>query len=141
MYFRAQNGTFKRVPQMGNQYLEKQKGGLTVYYIPPYDGKSKTTAFRPVRGHNYRKVYIGLTAVTGLPYAHGRSRPSAKAISPQRVDVPMLREELGWQSSSAGYGLRYTRVPEEGMPRWTSDQYLLPNVGIILYCLMWIQLT
>jgi hypothetical protein len=49
MYFRAQNGTFKRVPQMGNQYLEKQRGGMTIYYIPPYDGKSKTTAFRPVR--------------------------------------------------------------------------------------------
>jgi hypothetical protein len=50
MFFRARNGTYKRVPQMPNQYLEKQKGGLTVYYIPPYDGKSKTTAFRPVRG-------------------------------------------------------------------------------------------
>ncbi|KAH9214925.1 hypothetical protein DL95DRAFT_425397 [Leptodontidium sp. 2 PMI_412] len=37
LYFKARNGTFKR------------NGGLTVYYIPPYDGKSKVTAFKPVR--------------------------------------------------------------------------------------------
>jgi Domain of unknown function (DUF1996) len=49
MYFRARNGTFKRVPQMANLFLDKQKGGMTIYYIPPYDGRSKTTAFKPVR--------------------------------------------------------------------------------------------
>lgn len=27
----------------------KADGGITVYYIPPYDGKSKVTAFKPVR--------------------------------------------------------------------------------------------
>ena len=48
MYFRSRNGTYKRVPQMGNQFLERAHGGMTIYYIPPYDGKSKTTAFRPV---------------------------------------------------------------------------------------------
>lgn len=47
LYFRARNGTYKRVPQMANQGLTQQ-GGLTVYYIPPYDGKSKVTAFKPV---------------------------------------------------------------------------------------------
>jgi hypothetical protein len=48
MYFRSRNATYKRVPQMGNQFLERARGGMTIYYIPPYDGKSKTTAFRPV---------------------------------------------------------------------------------------------
>jgi hypothetical protein len=48
MYFRAQNGTYKRVPQIGNQYLEKSYGGMTIYYIPPYDGKTRVTAFQPV---------------------------------------------------------------------------------------------
>ncbi len=47
LYFRARNGTYKRVPQMANQGLT-QSGGLTVYYIPPYDGKTKVTAFKPV---------------------------------------------------------------------------------------------
>lgn len=48
LYFRARNGTFKRVPLMGNQFLEQATGGMTVYYIPPYDGRTKVTAFRPV---------------------------------------------------------------------------------------------
>lgn len=47
LFFRARNGSFTRVPQMANQYLN-QDGGLTVYYIPPYDGVSTVTAFQPV---------------------------------------------------------------------------------------------
>lgn len=48
MYFRAKNGTYKRVQQWANLGLT-QRGGMTVYYIPPYDGVSKVTAFKPVR--------------------------------------------------------------------------------------------
>ena len=48
LYFRAKNGSFKRVPQYVNLGL-RGEGGITVYYIPPYDGKTKVTAFRPVR--------------------------------------------------------------------------------------------
>ncbi|KAI1153634.1 hypothetical protein F4825DRAFT_461008 [Nemania diffusa] len=44
LYVRARNGTLKRVPQMVNMGL-KADGGITVYYIPPYDGKSKVTAW------------------------------------------------------------------------------------------------
>jgi Domain of unknown function (DUF1996) len=55
MYFRSRNGTYKRVPQMGNQFLERAQGGMTIYYIPPYDGESKTTAFRPVRARQDRE--------------------------------------------------------------------------------------
>jgi hypothetical protein len=47
IYFRAKNGTYKRVPQMVNLGL-KGTGGVTVYYIPPYDGKTTVTAFKPV---------------------------------------------------------------------------------------------
>jgi hypothetical protein len=46
LYFRAKNGTFKRVPQMVNLGL-KGREGVTVYYIPPYDGKTKVQAFKP----------------------------------------------------------------------------------------------
>ncbi|KAL1876174.1 hypothetical protein VTK73DRAFT_9612 [Phialemonium thermophilum] len=45
LYFRARNGTFKRVPQFVSEGL-RGNGGITVYYIPPYDG-SKVTAFKP----------------------------------------------------------------------------------------------
>ncbi|PSN74520.1 hypothetical protein BS50DRAFT_605984 [Corynespora cassiicola Philippines] len=46
LYFRARNGTFKRVNQFPNGGLV-QNGGITVYYIPPYDGVSNVTAFKP----------------------------------------------------------------------------------------------
>lgn len=47
LFFKARNGTLKRVPQMVNLGLRGQ-GGVTVYYIPPYDGRTKVTAFKPV---------------------------------------------------------------------------------------------
>jgi hypothetical protein len=49
LYFRARNGTFKRVPQMVNLGLEGNEG-ITVYYIPPYDGKTNVTGFKTVCG-------------------------------------------------------------------------------------------
>ncbi|KAF2199514.1 hypothetical protein GQ43DRAFT_450205 [Delitschia confertaspora ATCC 74209] len=48
LYYRARNGTFKRVQQFPNGGLV-QNGGITVYYIPPYDGVSNVTSFKP--GH------------------------------------------------------------------------------------------
>jgi hypothetical protein len=48
LYFKAKNGTFKRVPQMVNLGLQGREG-VTVYYIPPYDGKTKVTAPPKVR--------------------------------------------------------------------------------------------
>ncbi|CAG8976668.1 hypothetical protein HYALB_00012060 [Hymenoscyphus albidus] len=48
MFFKAKNGTYKRVPQVGNggpQGKLVNKGGLDVYYIP----SGKTTAFKKVR--------------------------------------------------------------------------------------------
>ncbi|PSN74275.1 hypothetical protein BS50DRAFT_480003 [Corynespora cassiicola Philippines] len=46
LYYRARNGTYKRVKQFANEGLV-QNGGMTVYYIPPYDGISNVTAFKP----------------------------------------------------------------------------------------------
>ena len=50
MYFRAQNGSYKRVPQVPNRFLDGSVGGMTIYYTSPYDG-AKVTAFKPVCGH------------------------------------------------------------------------------------------
>ncbi|KAF2251560.1 hypothetical protein BU26DRAFT_518190 [Trematosphaeria pertusa] len=51
LYFRARNGTYKRVPQLGNNQFRNANGGLTVYYMQDaiYDQqqKSKVTAFQP----------------------------------------------------------------------------------------------
>ncbi|KAL2261488.1 hypothetical protein VTK26DRAFT_4063 [Humicola hyalothermophila] len=52
MYFRAQNGSYKRVPQRDNHQFETANAGLTVYSTQDaiYDQaqKSKVTAFKPV---------------------------------------------------------------------------------------------
>jgi hypothetical protein len=55
LYFRARNGTFKRVKQVANGGLV-QNGGITIYYIPPYDGRTKVTAFKPVSLSSSRKM-------------------------------------------------------------------------------------
>jgi hypothetical protein len=46
LYFRARNGSYKRVPQMPNEVIGNSNGGITVYYTSP--GPSKVTAFKPV---------------------------------------------------------------------------------------------
>ncbi|KAF2116814.1 hypothetical protein BDV96DRAFT_645218 [Lophiotrema nucula] len=50
LYFKARNGTYKRVPQKGNVGFEGQKGGMTVYYMQDslgdYQQKSKVKAFQ-----------------------------------------------------------------------------------------------
>ncbi len=53
LYFRAENGSFKMVPQMTNFVgldgeRHPQGGGITVYYMTAYGGSAKTTAFPPV---------------------------------------------------------------------------------------------
>ena len=68
VYFHAKNGSYKRVPQMVNLGL-KGKGGVTVYYIPPYDGKTKVTAFKPVSPSMSFDSHDA--DLTGLPYVGG----------------------------------------------------------------------
>lgn len=46
MYFKARNGSYKRVPQIPNRGNTGETGGVTVYYTSP--GAGKTTAFKPV---------------------------------------------------------------------------------------------
>lgn len=44
VYFRAKNGTFKRVPQVNNLGIGT-KQGMTIYYIRGYTSSAKVTAF------------------------------------------------------------------------------------------------
>ncbi|KXX79512.1 hypothetical protein MMYC01_205215 [Madurella mycetomatis] len=46
LFFRARNGTFKRVPQAQEENL-RGNGGITVYYIPSSNAKNSVTAFKP----------------------------------------------------------------------------------------------
>lgn len=47
IYYKARNGTFKRVPQVANLGLGVE-GGMTVYYIRGYQQAASVTAFPPV---------------------------------------------------------------------------------------------
>src|SRR5688572_9454926 len=49
IYFKSpENGTYKRVPQMKNPTPHlHQNGGLTIYYMMPFGGTQKVTAFKP----------------------------------------------------------------------------------------------
>jgi hypothetical protein len=46
LYFRARNGTYRRVPQFVSEGL-RADGGITVYYIPSPNATEKVTAFKP----------------------------------------------------------------------------------------------
>ncbi|KAI0388165.1 hypothetical protein F5Y04DRAFT_287029 [Hypomontagnella monticulosa] len=58
LYFKARNGTYKRVPQMPNSGFDGVNGGMTVYYMQDglynFQQNSKVTAFKP----GFR-MYIG----------------------------------------------------------------------------------
>jgi hypothetical protein len=58
LYFKARNGTFKRVPQIANQGLNGGNGGITVYYTSP--GANQVTAFKPV------SIFYSAEALTKL---------------------------------------------------------------------------
>jgi Domain of unknown function (DUF1996) len=64
MYFKARNGTYKRVPQIPNRGNTGETGGMTVYYTSPYDG-SKVTAFKPgfrmLAGDSAQRATGGIT--------------------------------------------------------------------------------
>ncbi|KAF2737781.1 hypothetical protein EJ04DRAFT_590454 [Polyplosphaeria fusca] len=59
LFFRARNGTYKRVPQMPSEGL-KGNGGITVYYIAQASKNATVTAFKP----GFRML-IGDAAGTG----------------------------------------------------------------------------
>ncbi|KAF1978967.1 hypothetical protein BU23DRAFT_577165 [Bimuria novae-zelandiae CBS 107.79] len=66
MFFKARNGTYKRVPTFANEYLEPANGGITMYYIAPYDGKPK--GFRMILGDPGRRTDIQDHDARGLSF-------------------------------------------------------------------------
>lgn len=70
-YFKARNGTFKRVPQFANLGLGVQ-AGVTVYYIRGYQASAKVTAFKPVGSRT-------VTSVTSIETREAKSDDRASA--------------------------------------------------------------
>ena len=62
IYFKAHNGTYKRVPQTANQFNDGDNAGITLYYTSP--DANATTAFKPgfrmLTGDPMRRTSEGL---------------------------------------------------------------------------------
>ncbi|KAE9366079.1 hypothetical protein N431DRAFT_472643 [Stipitochalara longipes BDJ] len=69
LYFKARNGTFKRVPQKGNVGFESANGGGQTVYYTAYGGSNKVnvTAFKP-----------GFRMLVGDPFARTKDAVSPK---------------------------------------------------------------
>jgi len=93
MYFKARNGSYKRVPQIPNRFLDGEVGGMTVYYTSAYD-KAKVTAFKPVS----RTTYSLLISVWQI--CLHRKRASA-CLPEMSTKEPMEASQSGTQSAFA----------------------------------------
>jgi len=77
LYFKARNGSYKRVPQYPNALLGDLKGGMTVYYIQQdfnSNGNQKITAFKP-----------GFRMTVGSPTSKDGSNPGLRYTCLQDV--------------------------------------------------------
>ncbi|RXW21696.1 hypothetical protein EST38_g4146 [Candolleomyces aberdarensis] len=89
LYFKHQNGTFTRVPQMPNHLTGAPNGGMTVYYIQPPRG-TKVTAFPK-----------GFRMITGNPML--RSRKAVDTTSPEAYALSFrCWETSGFTDASNG---------------------------------------
>jgi hypothetical protein len=80
IFFKARNGTYKRVPQKGNTFFEEANGGMTVYYmqaqLADYEQKAKVKAFQPVRVASCRyQLLKNLTRSRDFVCSSGQQRP------------------------------------------------------------------
>lgn len=136
VYFKARNGTYKRVPQIPNRdlfndkYTGKTTGGFVVYYVSP--GKGKTTAFKPVCIQQMvRRVRLTQSS-TGVPYARWRRHQPCQQEQENTELLPLLQLGQLWRRqrrSLCRCQARHRRLPEEPMSGWHSLQHLVPDVG------------
>lgn len=96
LFFKAHNGTYKRVPIRGNVGFEGANGGMTVYYmqdgLADFEQKSTVTAFRPV----------SLFFISSREQFPLRAPPDIRADTNEYVGFPHARRRPG--SSYTGQG-------------------------------------
>ncbi|KAI1321552.1 hypothetical protein F5Y16DRAFT_405158 [Xylariaceae sp. FL0255] len=94
-YFKARNGTYKRVSQIPNRYLDGEVGGQTVYYTAPYYGSSVTAL------------------QAWIPYAHWPPRPTStwRDYAMERNLLPLLQRSYNARISAA-ITLRRVRITQ-----------------------------
>lgn len=72
LYFRARNGTYRRVPQLGALFHEDARGGgMTIYYFPPKDYRNMVAfkrGFRMRTGHPTARSPTDQERYPGITY-------------------------------------------------------------------------
>ncbi|KAF2119457.1 hypothetical protein BDV96DRAFT_486383 [Lophiotrema nucula] len=113
LYFKARNGTYKRVPTFANQFLEPANGGITVYYIPPYDMKTNVTAFQK-----------GFRMLVG----DSTKRTDAKDEESQQLSFRCWSKNYGGDSFGApGTGLDTKFLPNHPCPGGIRANHFFPT--------------
>jgi len=91
MYFRAKNGTYKRVPQRSNTGFDGQKGGMTVYYmqdpIMNFQQTSKVKAFPP----GFRMI-LGNPDASTLAESRNTGQVTYICLETLMTRAPMIKE-------------------------------------------------
>ncbi|KAH8903548.1 hypothetical protein BR93DRAFT_986250 [Coniochaeta sp. PMI_546] len=100
LFYRARNGSFKRVPQIAQSGMEGTKGGMVVYYMSDalFDTaqKSKVTAFKP----GFRML-VGDASITNRDRARKYRQLSYTCMdnqasrTPETIDFPKTPCKLG----------------------------------------------
>ncbi|KAI1408677.1 hypothetical protein F5Y13DRAFT_182564 [Hypoxylon sp. FL1857] len=109
LFFRAHNGTYKRVPQMPNRFLDGSVGGMTVYYFLQ-DLRSRATVFKPdFQGQSPKNCY---RCFTGPNFEGDNLAPCADP----NLDTP------GFPSTPCPEGIR-SNIPR----RWDGENLDTPN--------------
>ncbi|KAK3315632.1 hypothetical protein B0H66DRAFT_536495 [Apodospora peruviana] len=85
------NGTYKRVPQMVNQFNEGDNARITVYYTSPEP--TLTTAFRPT--HPTTKAMSPIRLVGPTMFAS----VGAKCPASYPIKTPQVMYEVNWDTA------------------------------------------
>ncbi|KAL6866361.1 hypothetical protein ACO1O0_002469 [Amphichorda felina] len=111
LYYRSRDGTLTRVPQMANQYLDGANGGMTVYYIQPYDG-SASTAFAP-----------GFRMLVGSPLVREETdTPDARQSSYRCFEA-----DFGGEAGAPGTGADTRHFPDRPCPGGIRTNLFFPT--------------
>ncbi|CAI6031194.1 unnamed protein product [Clonostachys chloroleuca] len=111
LYYRSRSGTLTRVPQMANQYLDGANGGMTIYYIQPYDG-SKATAFKP-----------GFRMLVGSPMVRGPSNSN----DAQQSSFRCFEQNFGGVNAPPGGGSDTKDFPKRPCPGGIRTNLFFPT--------------
>lgn len=112
LYFKARNGTFKRVKTFANQYLEPANGGITVYYIPPYDNKTPVTAFKK-----------GFRMLVGAP----ERRKDEKDHEARSLSFRCWEKNWGGEQGAPGAGKDTKFLPNRPCPGGIRANHFFPT--------------